>query len=145
MKRTILLYGVGLAVLALLLSSIRYFYFIHMIPIELMILLLALMFTALGVWAGRRLVARPAADSSVEGVNKRAIDYLGLTSRELDVLRLMAEGCSNREISERLFISVNTVKSHVSSLLGKLDARRRTQAVRKAQSLGLIHSSKSVI
>ncbi|MEM7054792.1 MAG: response regulator transcription factor, partial [Pseudomonadota bacterium] len=84
-------------------------------------------------------------NADVSKVNHRAIETLGLTARELEVLSLMAEGCSNQEIAEKLFISLNTVKSHVSSLLGKLAVQRRTQAVRKALSLGLIGSPKRVI
>jgi DNA-binding NarL/FixJ family response regulator len=61
-----------------------------------------------------------------------------LTERELDVLRAMAAGLSNKEIADRLVITEGTVKNHVSNLLGKLDVRDRTQAVLKAQSLKLI-------
>jgi DNA-binding NarL/FixJ family response regulator len=61
-----------------------------------------------------------------------------LSGRELEVLALLAEGLSNREISERLFISTGTAKNHVSSILGKLDVRDRTQAILRAQELGLL-------
>jgi DNA-binding NarL/FixJ family response regulator len=61
-----------------------------------------------------------------------------LTDRELDVLRGLAAGLSNREIAASLVITEGTVKNHVSSLLGKLDVRDRTQAVLKAQQLKLI-------
>lgn len=63
---------------------------------------------------------------------------LGISVREMDVLKLIGAGCSNREISERLFISESTVKSHVASLFVKLDVRRRTQAVQKARELKLL-------
>ena len=61
-----------------------------------------------------------------------------LSERELEVLRLMAAGLSNHEIADKLIISTGTVKSHVHSILGKLDARDRTQAVLKAQELKLV-------
>jgi LuxR family maltose regulon positive regulatory protein len=61
-----------------------------------------------------------------------------LSERELEVLRLMAAGLSNHEIADKLIIGVGTVKSHVHSILGKLDARDRTQAVLKAQELKLL-------
>ena len=61
-----------------------------------------------------------------------------LTVRELEVLGLIALGCSNQEIAERLVITKGTVKNHVSSLLGKLEVRDRTQAVIRAQELNLV-------
>ncbi|MEE4331065.1 MAG: response regulator transcription factor [Wenzhouxiangella sp.] len=140
MTRPILIYGIALALLALLLSSIRYYYFVRELSTELFILLLALLFTGLGLWAGRFLSRSGSRAIAGDTVNRSAVEALGLTARELEVLDLLAEGCSNQEIAARLFVSINTVKSHVSSLLGKLDVRRRTQAVRKAQSLGLIGS-----
>ncbi|MBL7956599.1 MAG: winged helix-turn-helix transcriptional regulator, partial [Flavobacteriales bacterium] len=70
--------------------------------------------------------------------NKVAIAELGISARELEVLELMAKGCSNQEIADRLFISLPTVKSHSSSLFAKLDVRRRTQAVHKAKELGVL-------
>lgn len=61
-----------------------------------------------------------------------------LSSRELAVLRLIAQGCSNQEISERLFISLHTVKTHARHINGKLGVERRTQAVARAKALGLL-------
>ncbi|WP_049574356.1 ATP-binding protein [Nonomuraea sp. SBT364] len=62
----------------------------------------------------------------------------GLTARELEVLRLVAEGLTNREIAERLFIAQKTVSVHVSNILGKLDASTRTQAAAAARRQGLL-------
>jgi len=61
-----------------------------------------------------------------------------LTERELDVLRLVAQGMSNGEIAERLVVSVGTVKTHMHSIIEKLDVNSRTQAVAKARELGLL-------
>lgn len=61
-----------------------------------------------------------------------------LTAREVQVLQLVADGCSNQEIAERLFISILTVKSHIQRLSMKLEVKRRTQAVAKAKSLGIL-------
>lgn len=63
----------------------------------------------------------------------------GLTPREIEVLNLMAEGASNKTIARRLAISVHTVKFHVGSLLDKLDAAGRTDAVAQAARLGVIN------
>ncbi len=62
-----------------------------------------------------------------------------LSVRELGVLELIAQGCSNQQISERLFISLHTVKTHARHINSKLGVERRTQAVARAKSLGLLH------
>lgn len=79
-----------------------------------------------------RLPAMGAAGS------KAAEPTEALSARELAVLRLIALGCSNQEISERLFISLHTVKTHARHINSKLDVERRTQAVARAKELGLI-------
>ncbi|MGW4062876.1 response regulator [Amycolatopsis sp. NPDC004747] len=61
-----------------------------------------------------------------------------LSERELDVLRLLADGRSNREIAAALFLAEGTVKNHVTNVLGKLGARDRTQAALRARDLGLL-------
>jgi DNA-binding NarL/FixJ family response regulator len=61
-----------------------------------------------------------------------------LSERELEILRLIARGASNREIAGALFLAEGTVKNHVTNILGKLDVRDRTQAALKAKETGLI-------
>ena len=71
-------------------------------------------------------------------VNEKSADKLGISSREMEVLQLMATGLSNQEIASQLFVSLNTVKTHSSNLFLKMDVKRRTQAVDKARKLGMI-------
>ena len=61
-----------------------------------------------------------------------------LSQRELEVLRLIADGLSNREISERLFVALVTIKGHNQRIFGKLQVQRRTEAVARARELGLL-------
>jgi len=61
-----------------------------------------------------------------------------LSPREIEVLQLIAQGLSNREISERLFLALSTVKRHNGNIYGKLQVRRRTEAVARARELGLL-------
>lgn len=61
-----------------------------------------------------------------------------LTERELEVLRLIAKGLSNREISERLFLALSTVKGHARIIFDKLQVEHRTEAVARARELGLL-------
>jgi LuxR family maltose regulon positive regulatory protein len=62
----------------------------------------------------------------------------GLTARELDILRGMADGLSNKEIGQKLFISVGTVKAHSAAIYRKLDVANRTEAIARAKDLSLI-------
>ncbi len=70
--------------------------------------------------------------------NEKAVEELGISKRELEVLELIAQGFSNNEIAERLFVSLNTIKTHSSNLFEKLEVNRRTQAVEAAKRLGII-------
>jgi DNA-binding NarL/FixJ family response regulator len=84
-------------------------------------------------------VAPRAADASlVVAPNAEALAQVGMTPREYDVLTLIAEGLSTRDMAARLSVSENTVKTHVSRVLAKLQATRRTQAVQLARDAGLL-------
>ncbi|MFJ5232888.1 response regulator [Kitasatospora sp. NPDC088391] len=85
----------------------------------------------------RRLAADRAADRP-DGADGGAVARAGLTGREAEVLRLMARGLSNAEIGGQLHLGVQTVKTHVSAVLGKLGARDRTQAVIAAYESGFV-------
>jgi DNA-binding NarL/FixJ family response regulator len=61
-----------------------------------------------------------------------------LTEREMEVLRYIAEGCSNPEIARRLYLSPNTLKAHSQNIFMKLNVHNRLQAVNRARELGLI-------
>lgn len=144
MRRTILLYGIAMALLLGLLKLVEYQYFVRDMPLEFYIGLVALMFTGIGIWAGLRLtrpkiveVAGPEVSGPFE-LDETTLKKLGISKREYEVLELLSHGLSNQEISEKLFVSMSTVKTHVSNVLAKLDASRRTQAVRRAKELRLI-------
>ena len=64
-----------------------------------------------------------------------------LSERELEVLQLIAEGLTNLEVADRLYLSLNTIKAHTRNIYGKLDAHSRTQAVARARALGVLPSS----
>jgi LuxR family maltose regulon positive regulatory protein len=85
------------------------------------------------------LLARFGADAPI-GPSQPKVDALiePLTERELEVLRLVAQGLSNREISERLFLALSTVKGHTRIIFDKLQVQRRTEAVARARELGLL-------
>jgi len=91
-------------------------------------------------YAGRLLVAFPSAEAVAQTAAKTTKMIEPLSERELEVLRLIAQGLSNQEIAQRLFLSINTVKWHTSNIYGKLEVKNRTQAVAQARELGIIPS-----
>jgi NarL family two-component system response regulator LiaR len=124
----------GALVAVLKLTEYRFVVVEH--SVELYAGLVAVVFAGLGIWLGRSLARRKASVvvREVPATLPFAVDEghrseLGITPRELEILGLIAEGLSNREIAGRLFVSENTVKTHSSRLFDKLGARRRTQAV----------------
>jgi LuxR family maltose regulon positive regulatory protein len=85
-----------------------------------------------------RLLARfPHAPLSPGAVGQTGTGEM-LTTREIEVLRLVAAGASNQRIAEALILSVGTVKKHVNNILAKLDVHSRTQALVRARELGLL-------
>lgn len=132
--RQILAFGAALALGAIVLQAADYLWVVRRQPFGLHVALIAAMFLALGVWAGIRL-GRP---HSPQPGNAPAQAALGISERELEVLRHLAEGRSNKQIAAELHISPNTVKTHVTRLLEKLEAGRRTEAIARARDLGLL-------
>ncbi len=136
MGRTVLLYGVALAVAAFALEWLEYRYLTRLFATEIYIVLVAAGFTVLGLWAVRRLTRQAPASPFTR--NDAALRSLGVTEREYEVLVLLADGCANKEIARRLEVSPNTIKTHIARLYEKLEVGRRTQAVQKARALALI-------
>ncbi|QQL48961.1 response regulator transcription factor [Mucilaginibacter ginkgonis] len=144
-----IIYGLSLAILLVLLKWLEFKFVVIDHAEELYSGALAVIFTALGVWLALKL-ARPKMQTVVvekavylERENKfkpdqREIESLNISKRELEVLTLMAEGLSNQEIAGRLFVSLNTVKTHSSNVFDKLEVKRRTQAVETAKRIGII-------
>ena len=138
-----------MALLIAFLKAIEYRYFIRQIEADIYMGAVAVVFMGLGIWATWQVLNRrqattvetqPANASSVVDPNnfEELIKNLEISQRELDVLELMAQGLSNQEIADKLFISIHTVKTHSSNLFSKLQVKRRTQAVQKSKEIGLI-------
>ncbi len=139
MRRTIIIYGTAMAALIGLLKFVEYKFVIRDIPLEFYIGSVAVMFTALGIWAGLRLTrAKVIEISGPFERNETNLKEAGISKREYEVLELIAAGLSNQEIAARLFVSNSTVKTHVSNILAKLDASRRTEAIAKAKEMRII-------
>jgi len=151
MNRRTLIYGIiyGLCggLLIAFLKYIEYRFIIVEHSIEIYGGLTAILFASVGIWLGLKLtrkkevvIVKEVLVTSAEPflVNQSRVRDLGITKRELEILELIAQGLSNREIAEKLFVTENTVKTHSSRLLDKLNAKRRTQAVQIAKEMRLI-------
>lgn len=143
----VLVYGLcgGLLIVALRLIEYRFLVLEH--SIEIYGGLIALVFAILGIWLGLKLTRKEEVVVVKEvsvlttqpfAVNEERLRELSITKRELEILELIAQGMSNREIAEKLFVSENTVKTHSSRLFDKLSVKRRTQAVQIGKEMGLI-------
>jgi len=139
MRKTILLYGIALAALTGVLKFIEYSFLVRDLSLEFYLGIVAVFFTGLGIWAGLRLTRKKVVITNPDfKLNEPELQRLGISKREHEVLELIAQGLSNQEIAEKLFVSLNTVKTHSSNLFMKLEARRRTEAIRRAKELGLL-------
>lgn len=139
MKKTIIIYGLSLAGMVALLKLVEYRLFVRELSWEVYVGVVAVLFTALGVWAGRRITSRKVVLISPDfRLNEPALERLGISRREHEVLELISKGLSNQEIADRLFVSINTIKTHSSNLFQKLEVSRRTQAIQRGKELRLI-------
>jgi len=140
-KKTILAYGGILALLVILIKWLDYRFIIKDVSLEIYVGIIASLCAILGIWMGLKLTNPKVVYTTTELdfiQDESKIKELGLSQRELDVLELIAKGHSNQEIAEALFISLNTVKTHSSSLFSKLGVNRRTQAVQHAKENRII-------
>ncbi len=140
MKLSIVLYAIAMAALLFLLRAIDYRYLLFDLSTEVYVAIIAFFFTVLGLWIGWKITSAKKSELPVlvSAPVKVSSEELGISPRETEVLRLIAAGHSNQEIADTLFLSLNTVKKHTSTLFKKLEAERRTQAIEKARRLGLI-------
>lgn len=141
MRKTILLYGSLLAALAIILKLLEYRFFVSDLSLEIYMGVIATLFTILGVWVGSQIIKRRKVQmvpSSTFTLDSKILDDTGISTREYEVLELMAQGLSNQEIADKLFVSLSTIKTHTSNLFSKLDVKRRTQAVQRAKEMNLI-------
>ncbi len=141
----ILLYALALAGLTFLLNLADYKFYVRDLEIEVYLILVALIFAGLGAWLAYTLASNRNNQSADSHSNHHQFTAqpakIHLSERETEVLMGIAEGLSNQEIGEKLNISLSTVKTHTSSLFSKLGVQRRTQAIIKAQNLGVITHS----
>jgi len=145
----LLLYGLPAGLLIVALRVVEYRFLVLDHAVEIYGAIVAAIFAAVGIALGirftrQRVVVRevpvevPVPAGTPFFVNQHQVEARGITPRELEILQLIADGLSTREMAERLFVSENTVKTHCKRLFDKLEVNRRTKAIQVAKALGLI-------
>ena len=133
MKKTIFVFSALIIALLILFQISTYSIVSRNLNVELVIGFVAILSFFVGVY-----IKTKAKKKKIEGVDHQKIKELNITSREYEVLVSISLGLSNKEIGEKLFLSESTIKTHVSNLLIKLNAKRRTQALQIAKKLNII-------
>ena len=136
MKKTILVFSALIISLLLLFQLGQYSIISKDMNIEIVIAVVAVVFFIIGVYLNKRSLHKNRIEP-IE-IDSKKIEALDISKREYEVLQLISQGFSNKEIGEKLFLSESTIKTHVSSLLVKLDAKRRTQAIQIAKELRIL-------
>jgi DNA-binding CsgD family transcriptional regulator len=142
----ITLYGLFLAILVFALKWLQWKFLIVDHSIDIYVGLIAVFFTILGVWVATQLTKPKIQTVVIEkeiyidqpagsGINEAELKRLKLSQREYEVLQLLTRGYSNAAIAEKLFLSLSTVKTHVSNVFVKMDVKSRAQAIEKANRL----------
>lgn len=141
--------GITIAILLLLLRYLEYKLLIVSHQFEIYIGIIAVGFTLVGIWVAQKIATPKTTTIVVEKsiyrtnsldfkINEVELTHRKISKRELEVLEQMALGLSNQEIAEKLFVSLNTIKTHSSNLFEKLEVKRRTQAIETAKKMQLI-------
>lgn len=133
-------FGIGLALLLATLQLLQYKFLILSNRFEFYVVIIAIFFTTIGIWIAKKLTTPKTNTVFIEKevyisdktkfiCNQIEIDNLKISKRELEVLELMSKGLSNKEIAEKLFVSLNTIKTHSSNLFVKLEIKVKTQLI----------------
>lgn len=136
MKKTILVFSLLILALILLFQISTYSIQSGNLKIEFAVAIIAIVFLIVGIFINKRSLHKTAINT--KEINHQKIKDLEITSREYEVLQAISEGLSNKEIAAKLFLSESTIKTHVSNLLVKLNAKRRTQALQIAKVYQII-------
>ena len=136
MRKTIFVFSALTLSLLILFRLSEYAFLVGDTSIEFLIALVAIVFLFIGLYINKkRADIGPALSQEID---RTKIKELGISDREYQVLLEISNGLSNKEIGEKLFVSESTIKTHVSNLLVKLNAKRRTHAIQRAKELRII-------
>ena len=147
--RHLLIYGFAIATLVFGLKWMQWKFLIMDNAIDIYIGLIAIMFTSLGGWIAYQIIKPKTQTVFVEKqviihqpknftLNQKELKKLKLTNREFQILKLIVQGYSNVEIANQLFLSLSTIKTHVSNLYSKMNVKSRFQAISNARRMEIV-------
>ncbi|APY10802.1 helix-turn-helix transcriptional regulator [Seonamhaeicola sp. S2-3] len=136
MKKTVLVFSVLIFAILLLFQISKYAVLSGSLKIEIIIGVIAIVFLIIGIYINKKSLSKNELVSTE--IDYEKISELEITKREYEVLQAISEGLSNKEIGNKLYLSESTIKTHVSNLLVKLNAKRRTQALQIAKDYKII-------
>jgi DNA-binding NarL/FixJ family response regulator len=137
MKKTVIVFSLLILALLVLFQFSKYTLVSGDLQTEYVMAIIAIIFFGIGIFINKK--AQNKQQTSVKKeIDYKKIEDLGLSKREYEVLQEVASGLSNQEIADKLFVSESTIKTHVSNVLVKLNAKRRTQAIQISKALNII-------
>ena len=146
MKQTVIGFGLLIFSLLVLFRLADYARFRLHSGMEIWIAVFSVLFLIIGIILSRKMFRKEIIKEkevivevpATSVIDPKQLEKLGLSKREYEILHLITEGLSNQQIADKLFVSENTIKKHISNLFLKLDVERRTEAVKKAKALRVI-------
>jgi DNA-binding CsgD family transcriptional regulator len=139
MKQVVIGFGLLITALLILFRIAGIYHLFMHVGDEALIAVFSILFLLIGVFLSRKLFVRTQIVKLQQPstINQEQLLKAGISKREAEILLLMQEGLSNQQIADRLFVSENTVKKHISNIFQKLNVERRTEAVKKALELSV--------
>lgn len=138
MTKTVLSFGLLIAALLALFQLGKYKFFEGDITMEVVVSVVAILFFFIGLYFRKKQLASQEAGLEYGQIDHQKLKELNISVREQEVLQELANGLSNKEIADKLFVSESTVKTHVSNIYTKLKVQRRPQAILKSKELKLV-------
>jgi len=152
MKQIIIGFGLLILALLILFQLAKFSPFQSSLRLEWWIAGFSLLFFGIGIYLSRQLFRKEVIREKeiirerevivevpmTQGIDEKVLEKTGISKREYEILQLINEGLSNQQIADKLFVSENTIKKHISNLFFKLDVERRTEALKKGKELRII-------
>ena len=141
LNKKLLVFAGSFGAILIILKTMEFFFFHYKFSLETYLGIIAFIFLVVGIYFGSKLGNKKTPEIKIQELNSTILNSsieTDLSTRELEVLLNVANGLSNKELAEKLFVSLNTIKTHTANIYSKLGVKSRTQAISKAKTLNLI-------